>query len=149
MKSEQGFAMPAALACIVIIASLAAALAFAASQETTATRAGVLEQQALAYAERAALVTVAGWDGPKCDSIGVGSVIMETPPPHPPLESSVYITRLDSALFLVVGEGRIVAGGATRVRRKVAITVRSERDSLGVSRANPLHPYSWNPVYEM
>jgi hypothetical protein len=150
MKGNAGFALPAALACIVLIASLATALAFAAGQETSATRAAVLDQQALLYAERGALATIAAWDAGKCDSMAVGTVILVTPEPHPPLESSVYITRLDSALYLVVGEARVVTfAGATRVRRKVAITVRADRDSLATTRAIPLHPYSWNPIYEM
>jgi type II secretory pathway pseudopilin PulG len=147
--ARSGFALPVALASIVLVAALAAATLFSASQETSATSAGLLDQQATAYAERAALLAIAGWQGAKCDSIAVGSVISETPQPHPPLESTVYITRLDSALFLVTGEGRVSAGGATRVKRRIAVTVRTMRDSLGVSRAIPLHPYSWNFAFGM
>lgn len=144
-----GFVLPAALACIVLIAAIAAAALFATTQESSASRAEILDQQALGYAERSALMTIEEWGCGKCDSIAVGEVITETPPAHPPLESTVYITRLDSALFLVVGEGRVTAAGATRLSRRIAIAVRTARDSLGRSRAYPLHPYSWAPVHQM
>lgn len=148
-RGPSGFILPAALACIVLIAAMAAAALFATTQETSASKAEVLDQQALGYAERSALLTIDQWACGKCDSIAVGDVITETPPAHPPLESTVYITRLDSALFLVVGEGRVTAAGATRLTRRIAIAVRIARDSLGHPRVHPLHPYSWAPVHQM
>ena len=84
-----------------------------------------------------------------CDSITAGSVISDSPPPDPPLEGTLYITRLDSALYLVVGEGRVVAGGATRLARRVALTVRTSVDSTGVKRAFPLLPNAWSAIHGM
>ncbi len=144
-----GFALPAAIACLVIIATIATAGLFAAGQESASTRAEILDQQAISYAERAAMVAIHGWGCEVCDSMAVGSVYMENPAAHPPLESTVYITRLDSALFLVVAEARVNGGGATRLKRRISIAVRTARDSLGQARAFPLHPHSWVPVYGM
>ena len=148
-KECRGFVLPAALACIVLIAVMAASALFATSQEAYATRAAILDQQAASYAERSAMLAVKGWDCARCDSIDVGGVITLAPSTDPPLESAVFVTRLDSALFLVVGEGRVKAAGATRLARRVAIAVRITRDSLGRARASPLDPHAWTAVFGM
>lgn len=149
MRRPLGFALPVALAAIVLIAALATAALFASNQEALATRWDILDQQASAYAERCALRAIARWSCGGCDALAPGGVISETQAPDPPLESTVFITKLDSALYLVVGEGRVTSAGAIRIRRRVAITVRTARDSLGVPRAFPLHPHSWSAVYGM
>jgi hypothetical protein len=144
-----GFALPAALACLVLIALLVTAVLFATSQEAHATRSAIHDQQASSYAERSAWMAIEGWNAGMCDSLAVGGVLMVTGPTDPPLESTVYTTRLDSALFLVVAEGRVVAAGATRLKRRIAIAVRTSRDSLGHVRAMPLWPQTWAAVYQM
>ena len=149
MRRRFGFALPVALAAIVLIAALATAGLFSSNQESLATRWDVLDHQASAYAEKSALATIAGWSCAGCDDLVRGGVLSETQAPDPPLESTVFITKLDSALYLVVGEGRVTSAGAARIRRRVAITVRTARDSLGVPRAFPLHPHSWSAVYGM
>lgn len=149
MKARRGFALATALACVVLIAVIASAAIFASGQEARATRTEILDHQAFAYAERAAQMTVSAWACPACDSLAVGGVIVESPSNDPPLESTVYTTRLDSALYLVVAEGRIVVSGATRLRRRVSVAVRTSRDSAGVTRAIPLAPHAWAALYQM
>jgi hypothetical protein len=146
---RRGFILPAALACIVLIAILASAALFAGSQESRAATAELLDQQASSYAERVALLAIASWSCAMCDSMAVGSVISDNPPPDPPLEGTLLITRLDSALFLVVGEGRVTAGGAIRLARRISIAVRTSVDSLGVTTALPLVPHAWTAIYGM
>ena len=148
-SDRSGFILPAAIACIVIMALLATAALFASTQESAVSRARVLDQQATSYAERVALLAVEDWQCGKCDSIAVGGVNTETPAPDHPFESTVYVTRLDSALFLVVGEGSVRAGTRIALKRQVAIAVRIHRDSLGQVSALPLHPYAWVPAYGM
>ena len=149
MRCWSGFALPTALAAIVLIAALATAALFASSQESLATRWNVLDQRAFAYAERSAMLAVTSWSCVACDDLAAGGVITQTPPSDPPLESTVFITRLDSAHYLVVGEGRVVAAGFARISRRVSITVGTARDSLGGVRVFPLHPHSWSAVYGM
>ena len=146
---RRGFALPAALACLVLIVVLATAALFASSQEAHVTRSEILDQQASSYAERSARMAIEGWNAERCDSLAVGGVLITTGPADPPLESTVYTTRLDSALFLVVAEGRVVAAGASRLKRRIAIAVRTSRDSLGQARAVPLSPQSWAAIYQM
>ncbi|MDQ3082487.1 MAG: hypothetical protein M3R07_09775 [Gemmatimonadota bacterium] len=149
VAQRPGFVLPAALACVILIAVIATAALFASGQEAAATRAAILEQQATGYAERSARQTIDSWNCPGCDSLPVGGVIVKSHAADHPLESTVYTTRLDSALFLVVAEGRVVASGATRLARRIAIAVRTSRDSLAHSRAVPLFPQSWTPIYRM
>ena len=149
LRDSRGFVLPAALACIVLIALMATAGLFATTQEAWATRAAILDLQATGYAERSAMLAIEEWSCELCDSMTVGGVITLAPPADPPLESSVFITRLDTALYLVVGEGRVKGAGGTRLARRVSITVRITRDSLGRVRTSPLHPHSWAAVFGM
>jgi hypothetical protein len=132
---NRGFALAVALMALVLIAVMVTGALFAVTQDTRAGDAQMMSDKASAYAELAAWRAIEAWSGPTCDALAVGAVLLESPPPEPPLESAVYITRLDSALFLVVGEGRISTRGATRLRRRVSIAVRTERDVNGISSA--------------
>lgn len=146
---RRGFAMAAALGAIVIIAVIVTGALFASGQESRATRLEILDQQTVQYAERAALLRIAGSSCPECDSMRVGGVITMSSAADPPLESTVYITRLDSALFLVVGEGRSVLSGAIRLSRRISIVVGTSRDSTGVVRASRLRGHAWAAAYKM
>ena len=149
MMRRQGFALAAALMGLVLIAVTVTGAMFATNQETRASDAEMLEQKTAAYAELAALSAISTWSPAGCDALAVGAVLLERPPAEPPLESTVYITRLDSALFLIVGEGRIASGAATRLRRRVAITVRTTRGADGQSRPMRVSEQAWAAVYQM
>ncbi len=149
MKSRPAFALAAALVTIVLIAVLVTGALFATHQETSATAAEILDQQASAYAERAALLTIAYWSCGECDALPVGSVIVRSPSSDPPLESTVYVTRLDSALFVVTAEGRIVSSSTVRLRRRISIAVGLSRDAAGVSRASRVSEQAWSAAYQM
>lgn len=149
LRSRPAFALAAALAAIVLIAVLITGALFASTQETHATRAAMLDQQAAAYAERAGLLAIAPWSCAVCDSMQVGTVFIRSAAAEPPLESTVYTTRLDSALYLVVAEGRIVVSGAARIRRRISIAVVTHRDSLGLTQASPVRGHAWAATYQM
>ena len=149
MKNRAAFALASALVAIVLIAVLVTGALFASSQESHSAGAELMDQKVFAFAERSALETAAGWTCPECDLLPVGSVIIRNPVPSPPLESTVYITRLDSAVFLVTGEGRITDSGASNVRRRVSIAVKITRDSLGVSSSSRIAGDAWIAAYQM
>lgn len=149
MKSRPAFALAAALLAIVLIAAMVTGALFAAHQETSATAAELADQQLGSYAERAALLAVSSWDCAECDAMQPGSVIVRNPSADPPLESTVYITRLGSALFLVTAEGRIASRAAIRLTRRVSIVVKTARDATGASRASRVSEHSWAAVYDM
>jgi hypothetical protein len=149
MRLRRAFALATALVALVLIAVLVTAALFASNQETHASAAELADEKAFAFAERAAVLTAADWVCAECDVMAVGSVIIRNPAPLPPLESTVFITRLDSAVFLVTGEGRIMDSSGARMRRRVSIAVKTSRDSLGVATAMPLHGQYWTAAYPM
>lgn len=149
MRPRGGFVLVVAIVAVVLIAALATGAMFAVNQETSATSAAILDQQAGSYAERAAIETLARWDCAACDSLAVGGVIERGPASDPPLESSVYVTRLDSALFLVTAEGRVASGAEIRLSRRVSIVVKIARDTTGASRASRVSEHAWAAVYDM
>ena len=144
-----GFALASALVALVLIAVLVTGALFASNQESHSSSAQLLDQKVLAFAERSALETAANRTCPECDLLPVGSVIIRNPVARPPLESTVYITRLDSAVFLVTGEGRIRESGASTVRRRVSIAVKITRDSLGTSTSSRIAGDSWIAAYQL
>lgn len=149
MKSRPAFALVAALVAIVLIAAMITGALFAVRQETSATAAEIAEQQLSSYAERAALLVVSSWDCAECDAMQPGSVLVGSPSADPPLESTVYVTRLDSALFLVTAEGRFLISSTVRTRRRISIAVRISRDSSGAPRALRVSEHAWSAVYQM
>ena len=146
MRRRAAFALAAALLGVVLIGVLITGVLFSTSQETHATAAEVVDQKVFAFAERAAFHAASAWECQECDVLPVGSVIIRNPAPSPPLESTVFITRLDSALFLVTGEGRIVASG---IRRRVSVAVTIARDSLGKATASWIEIAPWTAVWPM
>jgi hypothetical protein len=148
-QATTGFALAAALLAVVLIAVLVTAAFFAASQETHATAAEVLDQQASGYAERAALLTIAAWSCPECDGLAIGSVFIRRPQADPPLESTVYVTRLDSAVFLITGEGGTASSSPNILKRRVSVVVAITRDSTGASHAARVREQAWSAAYPM
>lgn len=149
MRHRHGFALAAALIAIVLIAAMVTGAVFATHQETSATAAEIIDQQLGSYAERAALLAISSWECSGCDALQVGSVITGSQFADPPLESTVYLTRLDSALFLVTAEGRLVSSSTVRARRRISIVVRTSRDSSGAWRALRVSEQAWSSAYEM
>lgn len=150
MRQRAGFALAVALMALVIIAILVTAALFATSQETHVSEAELLETSALGYAERVTLDQMTSWNAGVCDSLPVGGVIKETPAADPPFESSVYVTRLDSAVFLIVGEGRIASrNGVLRIRRRVGVLVTTERDAQNIERVRRVSEQAWAAIYTM
>lgn len=146
MRSRRGFAMASAIAAVVIIGFLVTAAVFATTEESRATAAEMIDAKAFAYAEQVAITAVASWTCDGCDLLPPGSVIVRNTEALPPLESTVYITRLDSAIFLVTGEARSESA-VLPMSRRVSIAVNTSRDSLGVIHAAPLAHQYWTPVY--
>lgn len=149
MTGKAGFALAGAIVAVVLIGVLITGILFSAGQETHATAAQVTDLKVFAYAERAAVQAASFWECPECDGMAAGSVIIRHPAPSPPLESTVFITRLDSALFLVTGEGRITDTGEPVLRRRVSVAVKITRDSLGRASASRIEGASWTAAWQM
>ncbi|MEO5579921.1 MAG: hypothetical protein ABIR58_04630 [Gemmatimonadaceae bacterium] len=147
MIGRRAFALAAALAAIVIVTVLVTGVLFAAGQETRSTRYAILDQQSLSYAERAAARGIESLNIGALDNAAVGFVSIYKPPPDDLFESTVFITKLDSALYLVTGEAAVVAADANRLRRRVGILVTSTRDSSGIESAVRVRDHAWSVLY--
>lgn len=147
MKNRHAFALAAALAALVLIATMIAGILFAAGQETRSTRNAILSQQAFSYAELAAARALAELNPATLTDAAVGDVSTYTPASDDPLESTVFITKLDSSLVLVVAEGRVRAADAFRLRRRVEIVARVVRDSTGFDRVIRIPENAWAAMY--
>jgi hypothetical protein len=147
MKTRAGFALLAAIVALVLIAVLVTGALYASSQESHSAGAELLDQKLMSLAERVTVETTSNWACAECDLLPPGSVIIRNQAPSPPLESTVYITRLDSAVFLVTGEARITTSSVRASRRRASIAVKITRDSLGVFSASRIHGDSWIIAY--
>lgn len=147
MSNRPAFVLAAALAAIVLIAALITGILFASGQETRSTRHAILDQQAFAYAEVAAARAVASMNPATFVTADAGEVFTYTPARDDLFESTVFITKLDSSLVLVVAEGRVAAADAFRLRRRVEIVVRFTRDSAGIERVTRIPENAWAAMY--
>lgn len=148
MRPRTGFALAIALVALVLIAVLVSGALFAANQETHATESEILDQQITSLAERSIAIAVDQWSCGECDVMTPGSVISLATEAVTPLETTVYITRLDSTLYLLTGEARMIRAGAATVRRRSSIIVAVTRDSLGVATAARVGGESWVAGYQ-
>ena len=149
MRSRPGFILVAAIVAVAMIAILVTSVVFASGQEAHAAGARVLDQKVLSFAERGVTEAMADWVCPECYDLAVGQVIIRNPAASPPLESTVFITRLDSAVFLVSSEARFVESGTPRLRRRVSIALRMSRDSLGNITAERIAGDAWTIAWQM
>ncbi|HTD82471.1 MAG TPA: hypothetical protein VK648_01630 [Gemmatimonadaceae bacterium] len=116
MTSRRGFALAAALLAIMLIAALVAGVFLAAAEETRIGSASSAKEAALWAAESAIELTMRGWPSFAQDSLAVSGVrsltidAFGTP-------VSVSVTRLDSTLFAIVAEARLVSSRSAATRR--------------------------------
>lgn len=137
----------AAIVALVLIALLITGAFFASGQDLAVTRAELRDQQAFGYAELAASHALENWDAAAREMMSVGETVTLQFDSNPPLESSVFITRLDSALYNVVAEGRLSTADAYGLRRRVGITVRTVLNGARVSPPERVPGQAWSELY--
>jgi len=144
---EGGFVLVAALVTLVLIALLITGAFFASGQELGVGRNEIRDQQAFEFAEYALAHAIAGWDGPARESMTVGQTTLLPPVLVERLESNVFVTKLDTALYLVVAEGHIATSDALDLRRRVGILVRSVLGGATVQPPLRLSEQAWSELY--
>lgn len=143
----RGFALVAALMALVLIALLITGAFFASGQEVAIARNELRDQQAFAYAEYAVAHALESWGVSAAAAISTGQTFSFAPAPANRLESTVFITRLDTALYLVVAEGRVRSADAFGVRRRVGIVVRTVRDGVAINPPVRVNEQAWAEMY--
>jgi Tfp pilus assembly protein PilX len=142
-----GFVLVAALVALVLIALLITGVFFASAQDLAVARAELRDQQAFAYAEYAVAHALESWDKAAREAMTIGQTVTLQSAADPPLESSVFITRLDSALYVVVAEGRVMTADAYALRRRVGITVRSVVNGTRITPPQRVTELAWSELY--
>jgi hypothetical protein len=148
MKERPGFIAAVAIFAIVIIGALGAAASFNVTTEAQITSADALDIRAEAFAEKLALEPLLAWPC-SCDELPVGSVLVQQSQSAPPLEGTLYVTRLDSALYHVTGEGRIRTPAGVLSRRRISVIAIARRDSTGAMVSSRTRGEYWAANYEM
>lgn len=145
--NRRGFVLVAAIVALVLIALLITGAFFASAQDLAVTRAELRDQQAFAFAEFALASSLQGWDATAREMMSVGETAAVQGVADPPLESSVFITRLDSALYAVVAEARMTTADAYALRRRVGIMVCTARNGARMSPPERVAEQAWSELY--
>lgn len=146
-QQRRGFVLVAAIVALVLIALLITGAFFASAQDLAVSRAELRDQQAFAYAEFALANSLQSWDAAAREMMSVGETVTLQPVVDPPLESSVFITKLDSALYTVVAEGRMTTADANALRRRVGIMVCTVVNGARVSPPERVAEQAWSELY--
>lgn len=143
----RGFILVAALVALVIIALIVTGAFFASGQELVVVRNELRDQQAFAYAEYAVATAVESWNGPAGDSMSAGQTQRVATLSRGLLESDVFVTRLDTALYLVSADGRLRSADASGLRRRVGLLVRTVRDGAPINPPVRVSGHAWSELY--
>lgn len=146
-RRRKGFILVGALVGLVIIALLVTGAFFASGQELVVARNELRDQQAFAYAEYAAAKAVETWNAYLLDTVTIGRAQQVAALTRGPLESNVFVTKLDTALFFVVAEARVRSGDASGLRRRVGILVRTIQNGVAVNPPIRVSGQAWSEMY--
>jgi hypothetical protein len=119
-SDRQGFALPLALAGIVLVGILAASGLYLAAQERRAGENGALADRALAAAELGVGTLMEGWSSEEAAALPVGGG-WHRAIPAPGAFADVALTRLAQRTYWAVAEGRASRGGSWARRRVNAV----------------------------
>lgn len=145
--ARSGFVLVAALVALVVIALLITGAFFATGQELGVARNELRDQQAFGFAEYAVARAIESWDGPARESMIPGQTVQLAPVSNAMLDGSAFVTRLDTALYVVVAEGRIVSGDGSGLRRRVGVVVRTVRDGAPINPPMRVTEQPWSELY--
>jgi Tfp pilus assembly protein PilX len=146
-RHRRGFVLVAAIVALVLIALLITGAFFASAQDLAVTRGELRDQQAFAYAEFALASSLQEWEAVAREAMSVGETVTLQVNTYPPLESNVFITRLDSALYSIVAEGRLTTADANGLRRRVGIVVCTVINGARVSPPERVAEQAWSELY--
>ena len=140
-----GFALPAALLMILLIAALVAGVFSAITEETRIGVASAERQLALLSAESAVELTITSLSAVAGDSIGIGETRYRSVEGLA-ATTMVYVTRLDSSRYWVVAD----AGSASPnsgIARRVGVVVRAARAADGSMTIDRISERAWSELF--
>jgi Tfp pilus assembly protein PilX len=140
-----GFALPAAMLMILLIAALVAGVFSAITEETRVGVAAAERQLALLSAESAVELTITSLSPVGRDSIGIGET-RSGPVGGLAAPTMVYVTRLDSSRYWVVAD----AGSASPnsgIARRVGVVVRAATAADGSMAIDRISERAWSELF--
>ena len=143
---QKGFVLIATLVALIIIGLLITGAFAASSEDFAVSRAELRDQQTFAYAEFAGARALAAWSPTDRSLMPIGSTGVAAVTSDSPLESTVFVTRLDSALYSLVAEARLTSPEGSAARRRVGIVVTTVRNGA----RNPpvrIPEQAWSEMY--
>ena len=142
---RDGFALPAALLMILLIAALVAGVFSAITEETRIGVAAAERQLALLTAESAVELTITSLAGVAGDSIGIGET-RSGPVKGLAAPTIVYVTRLDSSRYWVVGDAGSPSPNSG-IARRVGVVVRAARAADGSMTIDRISERAWSELF--
>jgi Tfp pilus assembly protein PilX len=144
-QGRDGFALPAVLLALLLIAALIAG-AFSGTTEETRMGAAAAEQQtALVSAESAIEIAITALSASADEPIGVGETKsrqiegLDAP-------VVVYITRLDSSLYWLVADAGSPSPNSG-VARRIAVVVRAKNGSKDSITIDRISERAWSELF--
>jgi Tfp pilus assembly protein PilX len=140
-----GFALPAALLMLLLIAALVAGVFSAITEETRIGVAAAERHLALLTAESAVELTITSLSVVAGESIGIGETRSRSVEGLA-APTMVYVTRLDSSRYWVVAD----AGGASPnsgIARRVGVVVRAARAADGSMTIDRISERAWSELF--
>ena len=143
--SRDGFALPSVLLALLLIAALIAGVFSGATEETRMGAAAAVRQTALVTAESAIESAIASLSSSADESIGVGETRyrqiegLDAP-------AIVYITRLDSSLYLLVADAGSPSPGSG-IARRIGVVVRAAKGSGHSITIDRISERAWSELF--
>ena len=145
LLDREGFALPAVLLALLLIAALIAGVFSATTEEKRIGAAAAERQTALVTAESAIEITITAMSPPSEGPISLGETRsrqiegLEAP-------AVVYITRLDSSLYWLVAD----AGGtspSSGIARRIGVLVRARNGSEHSITIDRISERAWSELF--
>jgi len=142
---RSGFALPAALLAVLLIAALIAGAFGAVTEETRMGAAAADRQHALLSGETALEVVISAQSASQGDSIAVGETRsrqvggLEVP-------VVVYTTRLDSSHYWLVADAGDTASGSG-IARRIGLVVRATNRPSGSMTIDRIAERAWSELF--
>jgi len=144
-SGRKGYVLVAALLAVVLIGGLAVAALFATGEDTKAGTTGVARDLALMAAESAIAMTMTEPTPTLPGSIGVAGTT-SNPIQGLGVPVVVYITRLDSTLYLIVAEAAADLSRAG-ARRRIGVVVNAVSGPDGSIVIDPILERGWSELF--
>jgi Tfp pilus assembly protein PilX len=144
-RDSNGFALPAALLAVLLIAALIAGAFSAVTEETRIGAAAADRQHALLSAESALEIEISAESASPRDSIGVGETRsrridgLEVP-------VVVYMTRLDSSLYWLVADAGDTSS-LSGIARRIGVVVRAKNRPAGSLSIDRIPERGWSELF--